>query len=81
MEEKIMRHHTITHGRHLNGIYKTAGKITGKTGRVLAKSLKNVKSKTKHLSKNVDRIIVKNRYPTLVAAVVTGLGLGYFLKK
>jgi ElaB/YqjD/DUF883 family membrane-anchored ribosome-binding protein len=82
-----MRHYTsISHGRHngharLDGIYKTAGKITGKTSRVLAKSLKNVKSKTKDLSKNVDRIVVKNRYQTIGAAVVTGLCLGYFLKK
>lgn len=78
-----MRHHSISHGRHngharLNGIYKTAGRITGKTTRVLAKSLRNVKSKTKGLSKNVDRLVVKNRYQTIGAAVVTGLCLGYF---
>ena len=81
-----MRHHTISHGRHngharLSGIYKTAGRIKGKTSRVLAKSLRSVKSKTKDLSKNVDRIVVNNRYQTIGAAVVTGLCLGYFLKR
>jgi hypothetical protein len=80
-----MRHNSIAHARHnayarLGGLYKKAGRIKGKTGRVLAKSLRNVKSKTKVFSNNVDRIVVKNRYRTIGAAVVTGLCLGYFLK-
>jgi ElaB/YqjD/DUF883 family membrane-anchored ribosome-binding protein len=86
LEDYAMKYQTsVSHARHnaqarLGRLYKTAGRIKGKTSRVLAKSLRDVKSKTKDLSKNVDRIVVKNRYQTIGAAVVTGLCLGYFLK-
>jgi ElaB/YqjD/DUF883 family membrane-anchored ribosome-binding protein len=88
-----MRHHTVVshHPRH-NGLSKrlahlrgslsnTAGRIKGKTSHMLSKSLKNVTTKTKKLPKNIDRIVVKNRYQTIGAAMLTGLCIGYFIKK
>jgi hypothetical protein len=90
-EGKIMRHHAVSHSRH-NGISKrlahlkgslshTAGRIKGKTSRLLSKSIKNVKYTTKKLPKNIDRMVVKNRYQTIGAAMLTGLCIGYFIKK
>lgn len=89
-----MRQHTgVSHARH-NGHSRTglpkrlgrslssaADRIRGNTNRVLSKSLRNVKAKTKKLPKEIDRIVVSNRYRTIGAAVITGLCLGYFLKK
>jgi hypothetical protein len=87
-----MRHHTaVSHSRH-NGLTKRlahlrgsisnrAGRIKGKTSRLLAKSLRSVKSSTKKLPKNIDRIVMNNRYQTIGAAVLTGLCIGYFIKK
>lgn len=88
MGGKIMRHHTVvSHARH-NGLSKrlahlkgSMGRIKGKTSRMLSKSLRNVKSKTKKLPRDIDRIVVKNRYQTIGAAMLTGLCIGYFIKK
>jgi ElaB/YqjD/DUF883 family membrane-anchored ribosome-binding protein len=88
---------TVSHARHngharVNGLSKRLGhlrssianraeQMRGKTSRLLSKSLRNAKSKTKSFSKDVDRVVIKNRYQTIGAAVVAGLCLGYFLKK
>ena len=59
----------------------TAKRVRGKTSRMLSKSMRDVKLKTNHLSHDIDKAVVKNRYQTIGAALLTGLCLGYFLKK
>jgi ElaB/YqjD/DUF883 family membrane-anchored ribosome-binding protein len=87
-----MRHHTVVRNHPHNGLAKRlthlkgsisnkAGRIKGKTSRILAKSLRNVKSTTKKLPKDIDRIVINNRYQTIGAAMLTGLCIGYFIKK
>ena len=93
----MRHHTAVSHSRHnghasLRGITKrlgkvrgslasTAGQIKGKTSRLLAKSVRSIKSKSKHLPKDIDRAVIKNRYQTIGAAAIAGLCIGYFLKK
>ena len=83
--------HTVNHPRHHNRLSKrfnhlrgslsnTAGRIKGKTSHLLTKSIKNMRLKTKKLPKDIDRMVTKNRYQTIGAAMLTGLCIGYFIK-
>jgi ElaB/YqjD/DUF883 family membrane-anchored ribosome-binding protein len=92
-----MRHHTAVSTRHngharshalpkrlvkIGGsLSHTAGRLRGKTKRLLAKSVRTVKTKTKHLPKDIDRAVINHRYETIGVAMIAGLCIGYFLKK